>query len=67
MPPAARHKPTLASPTAETLAESAGDAGFATTLAKGLVVLEAFEAGAAASEIPSFPRVLARRDRRWPG
>jgi DNA-binding IclR family transcriptional regulator len=28
------------------LAESAGDAAFATTLAKGLVVLEAFEAGA---------------------
>ena len=35
------------SPSAETvLAESAGDAAFATTLAKGLVVLEAFEAGA---------------------
>jgi DNA-binding IclR family transcriptional regulator len=35
------------SPSAETvLAESAGDAAFATTLAKGLVVLEAFDAGA---------------------
>jgi DNA-binding IclR family transcriptional regulator len=46
MTPAARRKPTLTSPSAETLAESAGDAGFATTLAKGLVVIEAFEAGA---------------------
>lgn len=37
----------IPSPSAETvLAESAGDAAFATTLAKGLVVLEAFEAGA---------------------
>jgi DNA-binding IclR family transcriptional regulator len=48
MPPAA-HKPAVASLPAEImLAESAGDAAFATTLAKGLVVLEAFEAGAAA-------------------
>ena len=36
------------SPSAEAvLAESAGNSAFATTLAKGLVVLEAFEAGAA--------------------
>ncbi|HTR84542.1 MAG TPA: IclR family transcriptional regulator [Reyranella sp.] len=44
MQSAARRKPTLVpSPSAETvLAESAGEAGFATTLAKGLVVLEAF-------------------------
>jgi DNA-binding IclR family transcriptional regulator len=48
MTPTAQRKPTLTSPSAETLAESSGDAGFATTLAKGLVVLEAFEAGAAA-------------------
>ncbi|WP_022724092.1 IclR family transcriptional regulator [Rhodopseudomonas sp. B29] len=45
---AARPRPTfIPSPSAEAvLAESAGDAAFATTLAKGLVVLEAFEAGA---------------------
>ena len=37
----------IPSPSAETvLAESAGDAAFATTLAKGLVVLEAFDAAA---------------------
>lgn len=37
----------IPSPTAESvLAESAGDAAFATTLAKGLVVLEAFDADA---------------------
>ncbi|MBS0518876.1 MAG: helix-turn-helix domain-containing protein, partial [Proteobacteria bacterium] len=44
----ARRKPSfLPSSSAEAvLAESAGDAAFATTLAKGLVVLEAFEAGA---------------------
>jgi DNA-binding IclR family transcriptional regulator len=44
----ARRKPSpIPPPSAETvLAESAGDAAFATTLAKGLVVLEAFEAGA---------------------
>ena len=43
-----RPKPTfLPSQSAETvLAESIGDAAFATTLAKGLVVLEAFDAGA---------------------
>jgi hypothetical protein len=48
MMPALSRKPTfIPSPSAETvLAESAGDAAFATTLAKGLVVLEAFEAGA---------------------
>ena len=48
MTPAIDRKPTIIpSPSAETvLAESAGDAAFATTLAKGLVVLEAFEAGA---------------------
>jgi DNA-binding IclR family transcriptional regulator len=48
MTPAIERKPTfIPSPSAETvLAESAGDAAFATTLAKGLVVLEAFEAGA---------------------
>jgi DNA-binding IclR family transcriptional regulator len=42
---ATRHKPSLLPPPpAETvLAESIGDAAFATTLAKGLVVLEAFE------------------------
>ena len=46
---AARRKPAfIPPPSAEAvLAESAGDAAFATTLAKGLVVLEAFEAGAA--------------------
>lgn len=45
MPPTARQKPSLLPPpSAETvLAESTGDAAFATTLAKGLVVLEAFE------------------------
>jgi DNA-binding IclR family transcriptional regulator len=44
----ARRKPTFnPSPSAEAvLAESAGDAAFATTLAKGLVVLEAFDAQA---------------------
>lgn len=43
---AARRNPAfIPPPSAETvLAESAGDAGFATTLAKGLVVLEAFDA-----------------------
>ncbi len=48
MLPALSRKPLFVpSPSAETvLAESAGDAAFATTLAKGLVVLEAFEAGA---------------------
>jgi DNA-binding IclR family transcriptional regulator len=48
MTPAARRKPTfIPSSSAEAvLAEIAGDAAFATTLAKGLVVLEAFEAGA---------------------
>ncbi len=47
MAPAAPRKPTfLSSPSAgSVLAESAGDAAFATTLAKGLVVLEAFDAG----------------------
>lgn len=49
MTPVAARKPSFVpSPSAEAvLAESAGDAAFATTLAKGLVVLEAFEAGAA--------------------
>ncbi|MGY3618869.1 IclR family transcriptional regulator [Bradyrhizobium sp. USDA 10063] len=44
----ARRKPAfIPSPSAEAvLAESAGDAAFATTLAKGLVVLEAFDAQA---------------------
>jgi DNA-binding IclR family transcriptional regulator len=48
MIPAARRKPSfIPSPSAEAvLAESAGDAAFAMTLVKGLVVLEAFEAGA---------------------
>jgi DNA-binding IclR family transcriptional regulator len=48
MMPAFSSKPTfLSSPSAEVvLADSAGDAAFATTLAKGLVVLEAFAAGA---------------------
>jgi DNA-binding IclR family transcriptional regulator len=42
-----RHPAFIPSPTAESvLAESAGDAAFATTLAKGLVVLEAFDADA---------------------
>jgi DNA-binding IclR family transcriptional regulator len=43
-----RNKPTFSpSPSAEAvLADSIGDAAFATTLAKGLVVLEAFRAGA---------------------
>ncbi len=45
-----QRRPTfIPPPSAEAvLAESAGDAAFATTLAKGLVVLEAFDAGAAA-------------------
>jgi DNA-binding IclR family transcriptional regulator len=49
MMPALSSKPTfLPSPSAEAvLADSAGDAAFATTLAKGLVVLEAFAQGAA--------------------
>lgn len=49
MAPAARHKPTfIPSPPAEAvLAENSGDAAFATTLAKGLVVLEAFGTGTA--------------------
>src|SRR5690348_6073241 len=49
MTPVARRKPAIMpSPSAEAvLAESAGDAAFATTLAKGLVVLEAFTAGTA--------------------
>jgi DNA-binding IclR family transcriptional regulator len=48
MPPVLRRKPILLPPpSAETvLAASAGDAAFATTLAKGLVVLEAFDADA---------------------
>ena len=48
MNPALRRQPAfIPSPTAElVLAESAGDAAFATTLAKGLVVLEAFDADA---------------------
>ncbi len=48
MTSAARRKPTFIPPpsTEAVLAESAGDAAFATTLAKGLVVLEAFKAGA---------------------
>jgi len=48
MPSSARPRPRLVpSASAEAvLAESAGDAGFATTLAKGLVVLEAFDARA---------------------
>ncbi len=48
MSPALQRKPNfIPSPSAEAvLAESAGDAAFATTLAKGLVVLEAFDAGA---------------------
>lgn len=48
MAPAARPRPIFVPfPSAETvLAESAGDSAFATTLAKGLVILEAFEAGA---------------------
>lgn len=49
MSPAVRRKSTFipASSAEAVLAESAGDAAFATTLAKGLVVLQAFEAGAA--------------------
>ena len=49
MPSQAQPKSSFAAPqSAEAvLAESAGDAAFATTLAKGLVVLEAFKAGAA--------------------
>ncbi len=48
MMPALSSQPTFTpSPSAEAvLAQSAGDAAFATTLAKGLVVLEAFDAGA---------------------
>src|SRR5262249_5449758 len=48
MPPALPRKPMFVpSPSAESvLAEIAGDAAFATTLAKGLVVLEAFDARA---------------------
>ena len=48
MNPALQRQPAfIPSPTAESvLAESAGDAAFATTLAKGLVVLEAFDADA---------------------
>jgi len=42
----ARPKPTPTHSAAAVLAESADDAAFATTLAKGLVVLEAFKAGA---------------------
>src|SRR5579871_1512045 len=50
MPSSPRPRPKLVpSASAEAvLAESAGDAGFATTLAKGLVVLEAFDARATA-------------------
>jgi DNA-binding IclR family transcriptional regulator len=49
MPPVARKpNPAPCLPADVMLAESAGDAAFATTLAKGLVVLEAFKAGAAA-------------------
>jgi DNA-binding IclR family transcriptional regulator len=46
MAPAARRRPIFSpTPSAEAvLAENAGDAAFATTLAKGLVVLEAFQA-----------------------
>ncbi|MFZ5779995.1 MAG: IclR family transcriptional regulator [Pseudomonadota bacterium] len=49
MGPAPRHKPvfTPSSPAEAVLAENSGDAAFATTLAKGLVVLEAFGTGAA--------------------
>jgi DNA-binding IclR family transcriptional regulator len=49
------------------LAEGSGDAGFATTLAKGLVVLEAFEAGASVlgnmelSERTGIPRPTVAR------
>ena len=48
MTDATRIRPTfMSSPSAEAvLADSAGDAAFATTLAKGLVVLEAFEGAA---------------------
>lgn len=47
MTPPARKPALIPLPSAEAvLAEIAGDAAFATTLAKGLVVLEAFEAGA---------------------
>jgi DNA-binding IclR family transcriptional regulator len=45
MPPAAARKPAFATSAEAVLAESAGDAAFATTLAKGLMMLEAFEAG----------------------
>jgi DNA-binding IclR family transcriptional regulator len=64
-----RRKPTLiASRTAATvLADSADDAAFATTLAKGLVVLEAFKAGATVlgnmeiSERTGIPRPTVAR------
>lgn len=47
MPSVSRKSTFIPSPSAEAvLAESTGDAAFATTLAKGLVVLEAFDAGA---------------------
>ena len=48
MTPTLQRQPAfIPSPSAEAvLAESAGDTAFATTLAKGLVVLEAFDAGA---------------------
>jgi DNA-binding IclR family transcriptional regulator len=49
MTPVARRKPIFVPsppPADVVLADSAGDAAFATTLAKGLVVLEAFAAGA---------------------
>jgi len=46
MAPTVRPKSTLALSAAAVLAESADDAAFSTTLAKGLVVLEAFKAGA---------------------
>ena len=47
MTSAARRKPTFIQPSSAeaVLAENTGEAAFATTLAKGLVVLEAFEAG----------------------
>src|SRR6476620_6589812 len=46
MAPAAPRPPRASTSAAAVLAESADDAAFATTLAKGLVVLEAFKAGA---------------------
>src|SRR6478735_4554715 len=45
MAPAAPRPPRASTSAAAVLAESADDAAFATTLAKGLVVLEAFTAG----------------------